>query len=72
MLNVRLAGDHLYGKLLFIWLSMVMPLMVYYFVLPFFPRDVLDEIWDSIESVPENFPTYFCPAWWNLKIIWHK
>ena len=24
----------------------------------FFPRDVLDEIWDRIESVPENLPTY--------------
>ena len=27
MLNVRLAGDHLYGKLLFTWLSLVMSLM---------------------------------------------
>ena len=26
----------------------------------FCPRDVLDEIWDLIESVPENFLTYFC------------
>ena len=23
-----------------------------------FPRDVLDEIWDLIESVPEGLPTY--------------
>ena len=40
MLNVRLAGDHQYGKLLFTWLSLVMSLMV-----PFcgvvFKRDVL-------------------------------
>ena len=28
MLNVRLAGEHLYGKLLFTWLSLVMSLMV--------------------------------------------
>ena len=28
------------------------------FVLSFFPRDVLDEIWDLIESVSELFPTY--------------
>ena len=34
MLNVRLAGDHQYGKLLFIWQSLVMALMVSYFVLP--------------------------------------
>ena len=26
--------------------------------LSFFPRDVLDEIWDLIEPVSENFPTY--------------
>ena len=29
------------------------------FVLSFSPRDVLDEIWDLIESVSEGFPTYF-------------
>ena len=29
-------------------------------VLSFFPRDVLDEIWDVIESVSEGFLTYFC------------
>ena len=28
MLNIRLAGDHQYGKLLFTWLSLVMSLMV--------------------------------------------
>ena len=28
MLNVRLAGDNLYGQLLFTWLSQVMSLMV--------------------------------------------
>ena len=53
MFNVRLAGDHLYGKLLFTWLS----LMVSYFVLSFFSRNVLDEMWDGFESVPETFPT---------------
>ena len=26
--------------------------------LPFFPRDVLDEIWGLIESVSEGLPTY--------------
>ena len=30
------------------------------FVLSFFPRDVLDEIWDLTESVSEGFPTYSC------------
>ena len=29
-------------------------------MLSFFPRDVLDEIWDLIESVSEGFPTYSC------------
>ena len=29
-------------------------------MLSFFPRDVLDEIMDLIESVSEGFLTYFC------------
>ena len=57
MFNVRLAGGHLYGKQLFIWLSLVVSLMAS-FVLSFFPLDVLDEIWDLIESVSEGFLTY--------------
>ena len=44
MLNVRLAGGHMYGKHLFTWLSLVVPLMASLFVLSFFPLDVLDEI----------------------------
>ena len=32
------------------------------FVLSFFPLDVLDEIWDLIESVSEGFLTYSCAA----------
>ena len=59
MLNVRLAGDHLYGKELFTWLSLVVFFMAY-FVLSFFPLDVLDGIWDLIESVSEGFLTYSC------------
>ena len=57
MFNVRLAGAHLYGKQLFTWLSLVVSLMAS-FVLSFFPLDVLDEIWDLIESVSEGFLTY--------------
>ena len=45
MLNVSVVGDHLYGKLLFTWLSLVMSLMVS-FCAVFLPRDVLDEVWD--------------------------
>ena len=52
MLKVRLAGAHLYGKQLFTWLSLVVSLV------SFFPLDVLDEIWDIIESVSEGFLTY--------------
>ena len=36
-------------------------------MLSVFPRDVLDEIWDLIESVSEGFPTYTFDkrnAWW--------
>ena len=57
MFNVRLAGGHLYGKQLFTWLSLWVSLMAS-FVLSFFPLDVLDEIWDLIESVSEGFLTY--------------
>ena len=35
MLNVRLAGDHLYGKLMFICLSLLKFLMVSFSVFPF-------------------------------------
>ena len=58
MLNVRLAGGHLYGKQLFTWLSLVVSLMASFVLLSFFPLDVLDEIWDLIESVSEGFLTY--------------
>ena len=51
MLNVRLAGYHLYGNKLFTWLSLVMSLMASFCA-------VLDETWDLIESVSEGFPTY--------------
>ena len=57
MFNVRLAGGHLYGKQLFTWLSLVVSLMAS-FVLSFSPLDVLDDIWDVIESVSEGFLTY--------------
>ena len=33
-------------------------MMVSFCAVIFFPRDVLDEIWDLIESVSEGFPTY--------------
>ena len=57
MFNARLDGGNLYGKQLFTWLSLVVSLMAS-FVLSFFPLDVLDEIWDLIESVSEGFLTY--------------
>ena len=57
MFNVRLAGGQLYGKQLFTWLSLVVSLIAL-FVPSFFPLDVLDEIWDLIESVSEGFLTY--------------
>ena len=54
MFNVRLASGYLYGKQLFTWLSIVVSFMAS-FVLSFFPLDVLDGIWDLIESVSEDF-----------------
>ena len=59
MFNVRIAGGHLYGKQLFTWLSLVVSFLAS-FVLSFFPLDVLDGIWDLIESVSEGFLTYSC------------
>ena len=56
MFNVKLAGGHLYGKQLFTWLSLVVSLMAS-FCAVLFPN-VLDEIWDVIESVSEGFLTY--------------
>ena len=40
LLNVRLAGDYLYMKLLFAWLSLVVSMIVS-FVLSFFPLGCL-------------------------------
>ena len=57
MFNVTIAGGYLYGTQLFTWLSLVVSLMAS-FVVSFFPLDVLDEIWDLIESVSEGFLTY--------------
>ena len=61
MLNVRLAGDHLHGKQLYTWLSLLMSLMTSFCAVLFFPLDVLDEIWDLIESVSEGFLIYSYP-----------
>ena len=38
VLNVRLAGDHLYWKLLFTWLSLMMSMMVSVCAVLFIPR----------------------------------
>ena len=57
MSSFRLADYHLYGKQLFTWLSLIVSLLAF-FVLSSFPRDVLDEIWNLIESVSGGVPTY--------------
>ena len=67
MFNVRLAGGHLYGKQLFTWLSLVVSFMAS-FVLSFFPLDVLDGIWDLIESVSKGFLTYSCILYFKSKV----
>ena len=59
MFDVRQAGDHLYGESLFAWLSLLVSLMVSYFVLSFFPRDVLGEIWDCQQCPSENMWYFF-------------
>ena len=57
MFNVRLAGG-LYGKQLFTGLPLVVNFDGVFLCCPFFPLDVLDEIWDLIESVSKGFLTY--------------
>ena len=52
MFNVKLAGGRLCGRQLFAWVSLAVSFMVS-FVLSFFPLDILDGIWDLIESVSE-------------------
>ena len=43
------------------------------FVLSFFPLDVLDEIWDLIESVSEGFLTYSFSSKRQISIVnWHQ
>ena len=44
--------------------------MMVFFVLSFFPRDVLDEILKLIESVSEDFPSYSlgCLVKWALAL----
>ena len=58
MLNDRLAGGNLNWKQLLTWLSQVISLMASFCAVFFFPLDVLDEIWDVLESVSEGFLTY--------------
>ena len=47
---------------------MLMMSLLVFFVLSFFPRDALGEIWDLIESVSEGFPTYSC----SITILSHE
>ena len=68
MFNVRLAGGHLHGKQLYTWLSLVVSLMAS-FVLSFSPLDVLDKIWDVIQSVSEGFPPYSLDNIFNCAAI---
>ena len=62
MLNVRLAGDHLYGKLLFTWLSLVMSMMVS-FCAVLFPTRCLG--WD----LELNWASFWGFSF--LLLIWH-
>ena len=58
MLNVRLAGVHLSVWEIAVHLAVASDIFDGVFLCcPFFPRDVLDEIWDLIELVSAGFPT---------------
>ena len=73
MVNVRLAGAHLYRKVLFTWLSLEMSMMMS-FCAVLFPGGVLGEILNLIASVSEGFPTYSCPVlteYVNISQVYH-
>ena len=46
--------------------------MMVSFVLSFFPRDVLDEILNLIESVSEDFPSYSYTVCYFIYIFWKQ
>ena len=58
MFNVMIAGNHLYGKWIFIWLSPIMSLMVPYFVLSF----SLEMSWMRSGIVLSPFRRIFLPT----------
>ena len=57
MFNVRLAGGHLYWEIA-VHLTVAVGVFDGVFFVLFFSLDVLDEIWDLIESVSEGFLTF--------------
>ena len=59
LLHFYICSVYITKRNLSTWLSLVMFLMESYVVLSCFPREILDEICDRIESVLENFiPTF--------------
>ena len=60
MFNVRLAGDHLCGKWLFTWLSLVKSLMVCYFVLSFSHKMSWMRSGTDLSPFLRIFSTYSC------------
>ena len=71
MFKVRLPGDHLNEKWLFTWLSLVMPLVLSSFLLPF----SLEMSWmismTELSQFLEIFLTYSftCSAWPLMNIV---
>ena len=59
MFNFRLADEHLYGKWLFTWLSLVMSLMVSYFVLSFSNEMSLMGSWTEMSRFLKFFLRIF-------------
>ena len=58
MFNVRLAGDVLYGKRLFTWVSLVMSLMVSYFCVVLFSHGTF---WIRSATKPSQILRIFLP-----------
>ena len=69
MLNVRLAGDHLYGKQRFTWLSLVMSMLVCFCAVLVSTRCFLDEIRDLIEFLRVFLPTLVIYNLQDLSVV---
>ena len=69
MFNVRLAGDHLYGKRLFTWLSLVTSLMVSILCCPFSHEMSWVRSGTELSQFLRILPVYSSFATWGGRVV---